>query len=192
MGGESESRRDGCPCVLTRGHYSVSIADKTYQVIRIWIHPEFSPEFLYLALFKEEFDHDVAILQIAQQSFSVDKYEHLKDKALLPGAGLFAVRSNSPDRQNSSEIEELAYANLEFTKKGVTISNNGKAYDICPGDSGTPLFARIGDARVIIGIIVGNAPLGQMRSEEFCGNEIRVIDATVILEFLQFVRQRSK
>ena len=79
-------------CVLRRGHYSVSIADKTYQVIRIWIHPEFSPEFLYLALFKEEFDHDVAILQIAQQSFSVDEYEHLKDKALLPGAGLFAVR----------------------------------------------------------------------------------------------------
>lgn len=186
-------------CVLTPGYYSVSAGDQTYRVMRIWLHPEFSPELLYLTLFKEDFHHDIAILWVVQRDFSVDEYDHMKDKTLLPGASLFAVRAKVPERQNVREIEDLAYARLEFTKKGIGISNDGKEYDICPDDWGAPLFAKIADRPVVVGIIVGNARPGnvrgnmrleRMRSDVYCGNEVRVIDAAVILELLHSIRQR--
>jgi hypothetical protein len=179
-------------CVLTPGHYSVSTAEAKYEVLRIWIHPEFSPELLYLAFFKDEFDHDVAILQIIQREFSVEVHDHLKDKELPPDAKLFAVRPKRTDRQNYKEVEELPYAQLEFKKKGLVISNNGEDYAVCPGDSGTPLYARVADVVLVVGIIVGNAPVGKLRSETFCGNEIRVIDASVILQFLHSISRLNR
>jgi secreted trypsin-like serine protease len=178
-------------CVLTPGSYSVTTGDETYLVWRIWIHPDFSPAWLYLVL--EEDDSDVAILQIVQTHFSVAENDHLTDKARLHGASLFAVRGQRRHRSNASEIEELPYSSLKFTKRGVTISNEGKQYDVCPGDSGTPLFARIDNAPVVVGIIVRNgSSLGKLPSETFCGDEVHAIDAATIFEFLDFIRQRSK
>ena len=84
-------------CVLTPGHYWVSTADKTYQVLRIWIHPEFSPELLYLTIFKNEFHHDLALLQVVQRDFSVETHDHVQDKSLLQGSTLFAVRAKAPE-----------------------------------------------------------------------------------------------
>jgi hypothetical protein len=179
-------------CVLARGHYSVSTAEKRYEVLRIWIHPEFSPELLYLAFFKEEFDHDVAILQIAQRDFSVDVHDYLKDKNLLPGARLFAARAKRSDRQDIKEMEELVYTDLRLEKKGLVVSNNGEGYNICPGDSGTPLIAKIADADIIVGIIVGNAPGEKLRTQEYCGSEIRAIDVSVILQFLESIKQLKR
>jgi hypothetical protein len=173
-------------CVLAPGHYSVSIGEKTYQTWRIWLHPEFSPEPLYRITSKEEFGYDVAILQIVQRDFSVEVHDPLQDKDLLPGASLYAARAKRPDRPDYKEIEELPYANLDYRKNGVVISNNDKGYNICYGDLGAPLFAKIGDARFVVGIIVENTLLKKF-PEEFCGNEIRVIDAPVILQFLQSI-----
>jgi hypothetical protein len=180
-------------CVLTPGHYSVSIGEKTYQAWRIWLHPEFSPESLYriISKEKEEFGYDVALLQIVQKDLSVEVHDHLQDKGLLPGASLFAARAKRPDRANYKEIEELPYANLEYKKNGIAISNNDKGYNICYGDLGAPLFAKIGDARLVVGVIVETTLLKKF-PEEFCGNEIRIIDAAVILQLLQSIRPFNK
>jgi len=172
-------------CVLIPGHYSVSTAEKKYEVFRIWIHPEFSPEFLYNLVSKEELELDVAILQIVQRDFSMEAHDHLKSKDALQGAGLFAVRAKRTERPD--EIEELPYTKLELRKNGIAISNGGKVYGVCAGDAGMPLFARIDDARVIVGIVVGTSPYGKLGMARSCEKEIHVIDASVILRFLESI-----
>jgi hypothetical protein len=172
-------------CVLTPGHYSVSTVEKKYEVFRIWIHPEFSPEFLYNLVWKEELELDVAILQVIQRDLSIEAHDHLKSKDALQGAELFAVRAKRPERPD--EIEELPYTKLELKKNGVAISNGDKVYGVCAGDAGMPLFARIGDAQVIVGVVVGTSPYGKLGLARSCEKEIHVIDASVILRFLESI-----
>jgi hypothetical protein len=76
----------------------------------------------------------------------MEAHDHLKSKDALQGAGLFGVRAKRAERPD--EIEELPYTKLELKKNGIAISNSEKAYGVCAGDAGMPLFARIGDARV--------------------------------------------
>ncbi len=166
-------------CVLMQGHYSVSIDEKTYHVWRIWIHPKFSPEFFYQTIVRDELAYDLAILLIAQRDFSAEANDHLEDKdLLLPGTSLFAVRAKKADRRNPNEIETLNYTKLEMRKNGVVIFNGSQGDSFCFEDLGAPIYARVADKTVVVGIIVDNVPFGKI-----CGGPIDVIDASVILEF---------
>jgi secreted trypsin-like serine protease len=176
-------------CVSEPGHYIISAGTKVYQALRAWIHPEYSPELLFhSSLGKHELNYDLALLRIIQKDFVAggEKIDQLNGRGLPPASTLYAVRP--PNRKDSGRrhTEDIEYVNLQYKDNGIVISNAGKRYQICPGDSGTPLYAKIDDERTIVGVIVGYGTQGKMPREE-CGNEIYVITASVVLRFIEFV-----
>jgi secreted trypsin-like serine protease len=181
-------------CILKPGHYSISTGDKVYHALKSWIHPEYSTELFYHAsLGKQELNPDLALLRIMQKDFAAggEKIDQSNGRGLLPASTLYAVRPvlpnrTEPDRQN---IEAIEYDSVQYRDHGILISNAGKPYQVCPGDSGTPLYAGVGNERTVVGVIVGNGTQYKVRSETFCGSELHVITASVVVRFVDFVRR---
>ncbi len=174
-------------CVVIQGHYSVSIDGQTYHVWRSWIHPKYSSEFFYQTVGGDELAYDVAILLIVQREFSPEASEYLEDKDLLPGKSLFAVRAKRADHRNSGEVETLNYTKLETKKNGVVIFNGSQGDSFCFEDLGVPIYARVADKTVVVGIIVDNVPYGKI-----CGGPLDVLDASVILEFSRSIEDLKR
>lgn len=180
-------------CILKPGHYSISTGTKVYHAFRSWVHPEYSTElFFHSSLGKEELNPDLALLQLIQKDFVVagEKIDQSNGRGLPPASTLYAVRPLVPNQTDSGRrnIEEIAYDSIQHRDHGILISNAGKPYQICPGDSGSPLYAGVGNERAVIGVIVGNGTQYKVRSETFCGSELHVITASVILRFVEFIR----
>jgi secreted trypsin-like serine protease len=180
-------------CILQPGHYSISTGTKVYQALRSWIHPEYSTELLFhSSLGKQEFNPDLALLRIMQTDFAAggEKIDQSNGRGLPPSSSLYAVRPLVPNRTDSGRrhIEEIEYDSVQHRDHGILISNAGKPYQICPGDSGTPLYARVGNERTVVGVIVGNGTQYKVRSETFCGSELHVITASIVLRFVDFIR----
>ena len=184
-------------CILQPGHYSISIGTTVYHALRSWIHPEFSTEGLFhSSLGKEELNPDLALLRIIQKDFAAggEKIDRSNGRKLPQASILYAIRpvlSNRTDTDRRN-IEEIEYDSIQHREHGLLISNAGKPYQICPGDSGTPLYAGIGDERTVVGVIVGNNTHSKMRNETFCGSELHVITASVIQKFVHFVRDGNR
>ncbi|MBX9774846.1 MAG: S1 family peptidase [Xanthobacteraceae bacterium] len=180
-------------CIMQPGHYSISTGNKVYQAFRSWIHPEYSTElFFHSSLGKHELNPDLALLRILQKDFAAgdEKIDRSNGRGLASGSILYAVRPTMPHQADSGrrKIEEITYDSIQHRDHGILISNAGKPYQICPGDSGTPLYARVGNERTVVGVIVGNGTQYKIRSETFCGSELHVITASVILKFVDFTR----
>lgn len=180
-------------CILKPGHYSISTGTNVYHALRAWIHPEYSTElFFHSSLGKQELNPDLALLQIIQKDFVVggEKIDQLKGRGLPRASILYAVRPLVPNRTDSGRrnIEEIEYDSVQYRDHGILISNAGKPYQICSGDSGTPLYAGVGNERTVVGVIVGNGTQYRVRSETFCGSELHVITASVVLSFIDFIR----
>lgn len=180
-------------CILRPGHYTISTDTKVYQGFRSWIHPEYSTElFFHSSLGAQEFNPDLALLRIIQKDFATgrDKIDQSNGRGLPRASILYAVRPVVRDRTDTSRqnIEEIAYDSVQYRGHGMLISNSGKPYPICPDDAGTPLYAGVGSERTVVGVIVGNGTQHKVPSKAFCGSELHVITASVILKFVDFVR----
>jgi len=170
-------------CVLKYAFYSVSIGDKSYKVWRISLHPEFNLEPFGRFIEREEFAYSLAILKIVQQDLVVEALDHVQSKNELASAKLFTALAKRTDRPAASELE-LPYDSLKETKSGIVISNEEKGYDVCNEDLGAPMLAKVGARNLVVGIIVQNLRLASS-PKDGCGNELHVIDASVIHQFLQ-------
>lgn len=181
-------------CLLRPGHYSISTGEKVYHALRAWIHPEYSTEnFYHLSLGKQELNPDLALLRIMQKDFAAggEKIDQSSGRGLPPASTLYAVRPIVPDRTNSDRrnIEEkIEYNSVQYRDHGLLISNSGKPYPLCPGDFGTPLYAEVGNERTVVGVIVGNRT-HKVPTETFCGSELHVITASVVMRFVDFIRR---
>ena len=180
-------------CVLPPGHYSISTGTKVYHALRSWFHPEYSTEqFFHLSVGREELNPDLALLRIIQKDFVAggEKIDQSNGRGLPRASTLYAVRplvSNRTDSDRRS-IEEIGYDSLQYRDHGMLISNAGKPYQICPDDSGTPLYAGVGKERTVVGVIVENRRQYKGLSDAPCGSELHVITASVILKFVDFIR----
>jgi len=83
---------------------------------------------------------------------------------------------------------------MERKKNGLVIANPDRGYDICFGEIGTPIFAKIGVQHLAVGIVVDNMPVDRcvadpsVRTVEiqeiagrFAGNGIAVIPVYLAL-----------
>jgi secreted trypsin-like serine protease len=185
-------------CILRPGHYTISTGTTVYQAYRSWIHPEYSTElFFHFSLGAQELNPDLALLRIIQKDFVTggEKIDQSNGRALPRASILYAVRPIAPNLTDSSRrnIEEIGYDSIQYRDHGMLISNAGKPYQICQEDSGTPLYAGAGSERTVVGVIVGNRRQYKGRSEAaFCGNELHVITASVVVKFVDFVRAHKE
>lgn len=181
-------------CMMRPGHYSISTGDKVYHALRSWFHPEYSTEqFFHLSIGREELNPDLALLRIIQKDLVAggEKIDQSNGRGLPRASTLYAVRPLVPNRTDSdrrSIEEEIAYDSLQHRDHGILISNAGKPYQICPDDSGTPLYAGVGKERAVVGVIVENRRQYKGLSNGPCGSELHVISAAVVLKFIDFVR----
>jgi hypothetical protein len=180
-------------CILRPGHFSISTGTKEYQALRSWIHPEYSTErFFHVSVGKEELNPDLALLRIIQKDFVArgEKIDQLNGRKLPQASILYAVRPVVSNRTDSDRrnIEEIAYDSIQHRDHGMLISNAGKPYPICQEDSGTPLYAGVGNERTVVGVIVENRRQYKGRSAALCGNELHVITASAVVKFVDFVR----
>lgn len=171
-------------CIMQPGHYSISTGEKVYHALRSWIHPEYSTElFFHSSLGKQQLNPDLALLRILQKDFGAggEKIDQSNGRRLPPASTLYAVRPLVANQTDSGRrnIEEIAYDSIQHRDHGILISNAGKPYQLCPGDSGTPLYARVSNERAVVGVIVGNGTQYKIRSETFCGSELHVITASL-------------
>jgi Trypsin len=180
-------------CILRPGHYSISTGTKEYQALRSWIHPEYSTElFFHFSLGTQELNPDLALLRIIQKDFVAggEKIDQSNGRKLPQVPILYAVRPVVSNRTDSDRrnIEEIEYDSIQHRDHGMLISNAGKPYPICQEDSGTPLYAGVGNERTVVGVIVENRRQYKGRSAALCGNELHVITASVVVKFVDFVR----